>query len=575
MDQPPAETAPPSPPKRKPRSSSEASVKDTIESILVAFMLAFIFRAFVVEAFVIPTGSMAPTLLGAHMRFRCPDCGYQFDVNFQGVETGLDEIRIDPVAYQRTFALFCPNCGYRLPRLDPEDPTNDAYEPTVRYGDRILVLKYLYLLKDPSRWDVVVFKSPYDPDRYDYTQNYIKRLIGRPGEAVMVLDGDIYISNNPDTPLDSFEVQTKPPRVQNALWRIVYNNDYLPRGRDRSKLVDAEGNVFGADPPWEQPWQPQTGGGWSVGEAGSTQRDLRFANLNGAGVLRFDADANPSKHALTDWLAYDVTENQGSSNNADTYRIRTYDPENNVSDIKLDFFYQRRSGDGPLAVELTKGDEQTVHRFSAQITPTTAALFMDGQLIAGPTPISQTATPIHVEVMNVDYRVSVAIDGREVVSTTPQQYHPDLPRLMEDFRLGRRQPKPQISIHAERQDAILSHVSLWRDTYYLNRGQRRSVRDPYARNALWASPENFPENLAKLGPDEFFVMGDNSFVSLDARYWDDAVSLPNEALNVRSGRVPRRFMLGKAFFVYWPAGFPPINSAPGIAPDFGDMRFIR
>src|SRR5687767_5287881 len=60
----------------------EGSAKETVESILVAFILAFIFRAFVVEAFVIPSGSMAPTLLGAHMRYRCEDCGYQFDVNY-------------------------------------------------------------------------------------------------------------------------------------------------------------------------------------------------------------------------------------------------------------------------------------------------------------------------------------------------------------------------------------------------------------------------------------------------------------------------------------------------------------
>src|SRR6187402_1310828 len=73
-----------------PRQSVEGSVKDTIESILVAFMLAFIFRAFVVEAFVIPTGSMAPTLLGAHLRFTCTDCGYQFDVNFNARQEGDD-----------------------------------------------------------------------------------------------------------------------------------------------------------------------------------------------------------------------------------------------------------------------------------------------------------------------------------------------------------------------------------------------------------------------------------------------------------------------------------------------------
>src|SRR5579862_1349252 len=75
--------------------SVETSVKDTIESILVAFILAFIFRAFVVEAFVIPTGSMAPTLMGAHMRFRCPDCGYHFDVNFNNSDrSNSDDVQI-------------------------------------------------------------------------------------------------------------------------------------------------------------------------------------------------------------------------------------------------------------------------------------------------------------------------------------------------------------------------------------------------------------------------------------------------------------------------------------------------
>src|SRR5580700_10087808 len=68
----------------------QTNIKETIESILVAFILAFIFRAFVVEAFVIPTGSMAPTLLGAHMRFRCPDCGYRFAVNYPTDSEGDD-----------------------------------------------------------------------------------------------------------------------------------------------------------------------------------------------------------------------------------------------------------------------------------------------------------------------------------------------------------------------------------------------------------------------------------------------------------------------------------------------------
>src|SRR3954449_1515277 len=76
----------------------EGSIKETIEQILVAFILAFVFRAFVVEAFVIPTGSMAPTLLGAHMRFTCDDCGYQFDVNYNASSQGGDDMNIPSYA---------------------------------------------------------------------------------------------------------------------------------------------------------------------------------------------------------------------------------------------------------------------------------------------------------------------------------------------------------------------------------------------------------------------------------------------------------------------------------------------
>ena len=40
------------------------AIRETVESIVIAFVLAFLFRTFEAEAFVIPTGSMAPTLMG-------------------------------------------------------------------------------------------------------------------------------------------------------------------------------------------------------------------------------------------------------------------------------------------------------------------------------------------------------------------------------------------------------------------------------------------------------------------------------------------------------------------------------
>ena len=58
-------------------SQFSRGLRETIESIAIAFALAFLFKAFEAEAFVIPTGSMAPTLMGRHKDVLCPECGYE------------------------------------------------------------------------------------------------------------------------------------------------------------------------------------------------------------------------------------------------------------------------------------------------------------------------------------------------------------------------------------------------------------------------------------------------------------------------------------------------------------------
>ncbi|MGN6505358.1 MAG: S26 family signal peptidase, partial [Tepidisphaeraceae bacterium] len=265
---------------------SETNVKETIESILVAFILAFIFRCFVVEAFVIPTGSMAPTLLGAHMSFRCPDCGYRFTVGYSDDSDPYST----PEQADKVYSIFCPNCGIRIPRQLAHDPANDAENPAVHYGDRILVMKYVYLLNEPHRWDVVVFKTPDNPGAFgDYTVNYIKRLAGKPGERLFVAEGDLYVSpdtGKPPVPSD-FKVQTKPAYAQDALWRIVYDADYVPIGLPRTN-TGASGETI-TDPAWQQPGQQSAGSGWSNNDPshGVTARQFAFTNPDGAGTLKF------------------------------------------------------------------------------------------------------------------------------------------------------------------------------------------------------------------------------------------------------------------------------------------------
>src|ERR1700742_3411373 len=84
--------------------------RETIESIAIAFVLAFLFRAFEAEAFVIPTGSMAPTRMGRHKDVDCPKCGYRYQVSASEEES--EDARRPPSA---CIAGKCPMCHYVLP----------------------------------------------------------------------------------------------------------------------------------------------------------------------------------------------------------------------------------------------------------------------------------------------------------------------------------------------------------------------------------------------------------------------------------------------------------------------------
>src|SRR5271157_5948125 len=60
---------------------SESHRETVVETIVVALILALVVRGFEIQPFVIPTGSMAPTLMGRHKELSCPQCGFVYSVN--------------------------------------------------------------------------------------------------------------------------------------------------------------------------------------------------------------------------------------------------------------------------------------------------------------------------------------------------------------------------------------------------------------------------------------------------------------------------------------------------------------
>ncbi len=203
----------------KTHSTDLQVVRETIESLAVAFILALLFKAFIAEAFVIPTGSMAPTLMGAHKDVRCEECGCQY-------QCGASNEFNDVGARKKTMVIgtTCPLC--RKPQIaNPFVNSNDA----TFSGDRILVSKLAYAWAQPRRWDVIVFKF-IEAARL----NYIKRCIGRPNETIRIQEGNIFVRKTPESPdvnaaNGAFEIARKPPHVINAMLQPLSDTKYLPK----------------------------------------------------------------------------------------------------------------------------------------------------------------------------------------------------------------------------------------------------------------------------------------------------------------------------------------------------------
>lgn len=84
--------------------------------------------------------------------------------------------------------------------------TSGSMENTIMTGDRVLGLRFSYWFSEPQQGDIVIFKYPDNE-----TQNYIKRIIGLPGDRVEIVEGLVYVNgellNEPylwETPRGSF-----------------------------------------------------------------------------------------------------------------------------------------------------------------------------------------------------------------------------------------------------------------------------------------------------------------------------------------------------------------------------------
>lgn len=222
-----------------------------VEFVLVLLLATSIFKAFIVDGYFVPTGSMAPGLLGLHHRLTCPECGYAFDV---GHDAGG----------WRPPSLVCPQCKH--PGLTLADQIDQP-------GDRLLVLKGYFELFPPKRWETVVFLNPNDAG-----EAYVKRVVGLPRETISVRGGDIYANG---------QIARKTFEQYRAVALPVYDQRFASRSRR-----DANHWVVNGLP---KIWVPGPAGWRFDGRSYRDRSELAFQDLSDTGrptILRDDIPYN-------------------------------------------------------------------------------------------------------------------------------------------------------------------------------------------------------------------------------------------------------------------------------------------
>lgn len=546
----------------------EGGVKETLVSLIISLAMALVVKCYVVEAYRIPTGSMAPTLLGDHATYVGPQTGRSWFV---------DRGRPGEPPDQR--GLLDPSTGLTHtggPRVNSLRP--GATAPGARpaqAGDRILVQKYLYEVSGPERFDVVVFRNPTNA-----RENYIKRLVGLPNEHLWIADGDVFRCpfQTATSPADAalaagaWSCQRKSIRTQRALWRALFSSEYTP--------LDA--NTVAGGTWFVSPWSPGTSG-WEI----EGRRSYRYTS-NDPTSLAWDTIAWP----ITDWEPYnDRTSGTVSMYPMSDVRVRcSVEPE--TSDLAVTAMITARQH----AFQVVLGGGQAVLQMRA----------VDGGGAAGPWTVLDSrpmqafgkgrATPI--EFWHADQALHVFVGGKLLLRGT----YDWSPAQRLEFATGRSFASLRTNAGGSMNRRSLAdagtyahaHAEVeWRFSggpFTLHRVGLD--RDIYYQPALGSRGEIgfgcHPDRVVTLGPDHFFMLGDNSADSLDGRGWPDFPSntpygrvvdpFVAQHVDPTPGVVHRKLILGKTFFVYFPAplavelfGY----KLPIPIPDFGHMRIVE
>jgi hypothetical protein len=378
--------------------------------------------------------------------------------------------------------------------------------------------------------------------------NYIKRLMGLPGETIAIHYGKIYVCDglqyedsrvdplnlwekeymHQDDPgaLDlwkkgKFQLVRKTPSDMLAVRRKVYDNDH--------QAVDLIGKT--------QPrWGPDGASSWHADKvdeprhfehAADQEKDvawLRYRHLISDSVRQ---SARPE--LITDYMGYNTWVPRHGAHGPPS--------QNWVGDLMLEADVEIQQAQGELVFELSKGIDRFRARWdlaTGRCTLTRVSGGKESSLEQADSGLKK-AGRYRLRFANVDERLTVWVDsglpfGDGVVYDSPKQRGPTEENDLQPASIGVRGAGLSVS-----------HVKLWRDTYYTvhietqqaDAGTNVEFGDPSA----WEVLRNLPVTTFYVQPHHYLCLGDNSPESSDGRSW---------------GTVPERLLLGRALLIYYP-----------------------